>query len=97
MIFLMLLITGILLIFSLTLAMNLLLFPRLKAQKAEKLPFVSVLIPARNEAPIIEVTIRKMLSQSYPNFELLILDDNSEDNTAEIASGFIDSRLKLLK
>jgi chlorobactene glucosyltransferase len=96
MIFLMLLITGILLIFSLTLAMNLLLFPRLKAQKAKNLPFVSILIPARNEASIIELTIRNILSQTFSNFELIILDDNSEDNTAEIVSGFLDPRLKLL-
>jgi chlorobactene glucosyltransferase len=90
-------ITGVLLIFLFTLAMNLLIFPKLKSRKLEQTPFVSLLIPARNEAAIIELTIQNILRQTYPNFELLILDDNSEDGTGAIVKTVNDNRLHLLK
>ena len=38
---------------------------------------VSILIPARNEADIIESTIKSITNQSYQNYELIILDDKS--------------------
>jgi chlorobactene glucosyltransferase len=66
-------------------------FPRLdrevpKAGDAEGSPvFVSVLIPARNEAATIGESIRQHLRQDYPAFEIIILDDNSTDGTARIA------------
>ncbi len=46
---------------------------------------VSVLIPARNEAKVIEGTVRRLLGQSYRNFELIVLDDNSDDGTGRLA------------
>jgi chlorobactene glucosyltransferase len=45
---------------------------------------VSILVPARNEAGNIARCIRSLLNQDYPNFELIVLDDNSEDATASI-------------
>ena len=45
---------------------------------------VSILIPARNEADIIESTIKSITNQSYQNYELIILDDNSSDATKSI-------------
>ena len=50
-------------------------------------PLISVLVPARNEARNIAACIRSLLSQDYPNFELIVLDDHSEDETAEIIRG----------
>jgi chlorobactene glucosyltransferase len=47
-------------------------------------PLVSILVPARNEASNIARCIRSLLNQDYPNFELLVLDDNSDDATASI-------------
>lgn len=44
---------------------------------------ISVLIPARNEAAIIGKTLRNLLAQDVPNLEILVLDDRSEDATAE--------------
>jgi chlorobactene glucosyltransferase len=60
-------------------------------------PFVSILIPARNEADVIGATVEAFLRQTYASFELLILDDNSDDNTAEIARSAADGddRLRL--
>jgi len=49
-----------------------------------KSKIVSILIPARNEADIIESTIKSIVNQSYQNFELIILDDNSSDSTKSI-------------
>jgi chlorobactene glucosyltransferase len=45
--------------------------------------FVSVLIPARNESKNIERCIISLLNQDYPNYEIIVLDDNSEDDTME--------------
>ncbi len=61
-------------------------------------PFVSLLVPARNEAPTIASTVAGLLAQDYPRFELLILDDHSEDGTAAIAqaAGRGDPRFRLL-
>lgn len=50
-------------------------------------PMVSILVPARNEALNIAACAGSLLAQDYPNFELLVLDDHSEDGTGEIARG----------
>jgi chlorobactene glucosyltransferase len=47
------------------------------------LPFISILVPARNEERVIEKCIESLLAQNYPNFEVLVLDDNSSDSTYE--------------
>ncbi len=78
--------------------LNNLIFPRLQATAPSDNPFVSILIPARNEAAVIGDTVTRLLQQTYPNFELLILDDQSEDGTASSArqAGHSDSRLHIL-
>jgi chlorobactene glucosyltransferase len=48
-------------------------------------PLVSILVPARNEARCIGPCVSSLLAQDYPNFELIMLDDHSEDGTGEIA------------
>lgn len=64
---------------------NTLTFPRLgAAARVAATPRVSVLIPARNEAAVIERTLRSWLAQSYLNTEIIVLDDQSIDATAEI-------------
>lgn len=47
---------------------------------------VSVLVPARNEEANIEACIQSLLGQRYPDFELLVLNDESEDLTSEIVA-----------
>jgi chlorobactene glucosyltransferase len=47
-------------------------------------PFVSVIIPARNEEGNIERCLLSVLMQNYSNFEVVAVDDNSEDRTLEI-------------
>ncbi len=72
-------------VIALIAVINALTFPRLCAASGEVMPFVSVLIPARNEAAVIATTIRALLAQDYPHFEIILLDDNSSDGTGEIA------------
>jgi chlorobactene glucosyltransferase len=47
-------------------------------------PFVSVVVPARNEQGNIEKCILSLLAQNYPNFEVIVIDDNSTDDTLKI-------------
>lgn len=51
---------------------------------SKEMPLVSICIPARNEEAVIERCVTSALKQSYPNFEILVLDDNSTDRTTEI-------------
>lgn len=70
----------------------------LAGKGAEGSGFVSILIPARNEAAVIGETVRRMLTQSYPHFELIVLDDGSTDGTAEVARAAAagDARLRVI-
>jgi chlorobactene glucosyltransferase len=47
-------------------------------------PLVSILVPARDEEANIGACLESLQKQDYPNFEILVLDDNSSDNTASI-------------
>lgn len=51
-------------------------------------PFVSVIIPNYNHATFLDKRINSVLNQSYQNFELIILDDLSKDNSADIISKY---------
>ncbi|MBN8584259.1 MAG: glycosyltransferase [Ignavibacteria bacterium] len=64
----------------------------------EKLPFVSVLIPARNEEHNISQIVNSLLVQDYPSFEVIVLDDNSDDSTGEILHNIkkLHPQLKIL-
>lgn len=62
-------------------------------------PFVSVIVPVYNGDGFIEETLRSILSQTYENFEVLVIDDGSEDRTALLVENWTqrDSRIKLLQ
>jgi chlorobactene glucosyltransferase len=62
-------------------------------------PRVSLLVPARNEARNIEGCARGLLAQDYPDFEVIILDDESTDGTGEILARLAaeDDRLHVLR
>lgn len=93
-----------LIVIALTAAMNVIFFPRLRRTSLESplqnadQPFISICIPARNEASVIGGTVRNLLVQEYPRFELLLLDDHSTDDTANIAKTAAngDARLRVL-
>jgi chlorobactene glucosyltransferase len=58
-----------------------------KNKPSFKPPFVSVIVPARNEGDNIEKCLLSILTQKYPNFEVVAVDDNSDDKTLEIMKG----------
>ncbi len=47
-------------------------------------PFVTVMIPAHNEETVIEHTVENILGMDYENFEVIVIDDRSSDNTGEV-------------
>ncbi len=62
-------------------------------------PLVSVIVPAYNAETFVERTLNSILTQTYTNIEVLVVDDGSQDRTAEIVESFVekDSRVILLK
>lgn len=61
-------------------------------------PLVSIILPTYNRASYLKKSINSVLSQTYKNFELIIVNDRSADNTAEVVSGLMaqDDRVKLI-
>ena len=53
-------------------------------------PFVSIMIPAHNEESVIINTVENILSIDYPNFEIIVIDDRSTDNTATVIKELAD-------
>ena len=76
---------------------NLALIPRLLAgQRPAHEPLVSVIIPARDEARIIERTVRAFLAQTYSNLEVIVVNDRSADGTGDVVRAIDDPRLRVL-
>lgn len=61
-------------------------------------PRVSILVPARNEQARIRACVESLLAQEYSDFEVLVLDDQSDDDTARILQEYErDRRLRVLR
>jgi len=59
-------------------------------------PIVSVIMPVYNGEPYLREAIDSILAQTYTNFELLVVDDNSTDLTVNIVQSYADPRIRLL-
>lgn len=66
-----------------------------KQERVEGL--VSIIMPSYNTAPYIEETIQSVLNQTYTNWELIIVDDCSTDNTDEVLETIKDDRIRCFK
>lgn len=58
------------------------------------MPKVSVIIPTHNRAVPLQKAVKSVLEQSYADFEILVCDDASTDNTGEVIKGFSDDRIR---
>ena len=59
-------------------------------------PFFSIILPTYNRAHLIETAVKSILTQSFSDWELIVVDDGSTDNTKEVISDFFssDKRIK---
>lgn len=60
-------------------------------------PLVSIIMPAYNAEKTIKESIESVLTQTYQNWELLIVNDGSKDNTSSVVSSYDDVRIKLIE
>ena len=58
-------------------------------------PLISIIMPSYNAAPFIGEAVKSVIGQSYSNWELLIIDDGSTDDTQDILSVFDDHRINI--
>ena len=59
-------------------------------------PAITVLMPAYNTGKYIDTAIRSVLAQHFSNFELLIINDGSTDDTEQVIRSFSDPRIRLI-
>lgn len=60
-------------------------------------PAISIILPAYNAAKYIGETISSLLSQTFTDFELLVMDDGSTDDTIPVVQSFSDGRIRLIE
>ena len=60
-------------------------------------PEVSVILPTYNRAQLIMRSIKSVLDQTYGNFELIVIDDGSTDDTERVMSSFVDKRVRYIR
>jgi glycosyltransferase involved in cell wall biosynthesis len=58
---------------------------------------VSICIPTYNSATTLGATLNSILSQTYQDLEILVVDNASEDNTVQVARQFVDPRIRIYK
>ncbi|HJT16921.1 MAG TPA: glycosyltransferase [Thermoanaerobaculia bacterium] len=76
---------------------NILAVPRLdRGAQPNALPFVSIVVPARNEERTIDRAVRAFLAQDYGSFEVIVVNDRSIDRTGEILRTIADRRLTIV-
>lgn len=64
-----------------------------QAKAAPQTPLISIILPTYNRAEHLDKAIESVLEQHYQNWELLIMDDASTDNTTAIVASYQDSRI----
>ena len=62
-----------------------------------KIPTISIIMPSYNRAHLLGRAVKSALAQTFQDWELLIIDDDSSDNTEEVVRSFQDSRIRYIK
>ena len=60
-------------------------------------PLISIIIPTYNHANFLGRALKSIIDQTYNNWEAIVVDNHSSDNTNEVVESFNDSRIKYLK
>lgn len=60
-------------------------------------PLISVVIPTYNRNKILPISLESVMGQTYENFEVIVVDDNSRDNTEEVVERYKGHRVKYIK
>ncbi len=60
-------------------------------------PLISVVIPTHNRAQMLKRAIKSILAQTYNNFEIIIVDDFSQDDTFSVVKNFNNKKIKYIK
>ena len=61
------------------------------------MPKVSVIIPTRNRAAFLQAAIQSVLNQTFQDFEIIVVDDASQDQTAEVIRSFTGPRIRYIR
>ena len=59
-------------------------------------PKVSIILPARNEEDFLAKCLDTLVKQDYPNYEIIVIDDSSQDNTGNIISDYAKNYSKII-
>ena len=70
---------------------------QLPAQEATEHPLITTVIPTFNASHAITTTIKSVLRQDYPHFEILVIDGGSRDRTIEIVKGYAKDGVRLYR
>jgi glycosyltransferase involved in cell wall biosynthesis len=62
-----------------------------------ELPKLNVIIPTHNRAELLRTTISSVVDQTFKDWEIIVVDDNSNDRTSDVVSSFIDERIKYIR
>ena len=68
-----------------------------RANETENTELVSIIMPVYNSVDVLEFAVDSILGQTYQNFELIIVDDGSDDGSNELLNKFNDDRIIILK
>lgn len=60
------------------------------------MPFFSIVLPTYNRAHMLSKAVESVISQTFTDWELILVDDGSSDNTKELVDSFADSRIRYL-
>lgn len=60
-------------------------------------PLISIILTTYNRSALLPRAVESVLNGGYPNFELIVIDDCSTDDTQRVAAGFIDPRIQYIR